>query len=143
MFKNFNWGHGIFIFYICFVAAVVTALIASFSVDHSLVVDDYYAKDLTYQSQYEKTQNGMETAIVDINNNAEEKALTIDFLKAEKVEGTAQFYRPSDKSKDFEVKLTQTKTSIATDEMLPGKWVVKIDWSENGKPYYTEEIIFI
>ena len=143
MFKKFNWGHGIFIFYVCFVGVVLTALIASFSVDHSLVVDDYYAKDLAYQSQYEKSQNSLNSQLVKINNDKANMSLTINFGNDEKIEGTADFYRPSDKSVDFNIKLKDKLTTISTEKMLPGKWILKMDWTENGKAFYKEELIFI
>ncbi len=143
MFKKFNWGHGILVFYICFVGAVVTALVASFGVDHSLVVDDYYAKDLSYQKQYTKAQNNLDAERVTIDNDKTSHSLTIDFTEAEKVKGSVDFYRPSDKSKDFKVDLSDKETTIDTKEMLPGKWILKIDWMEQGKPYYKEEMIFI
>ncbi|MDF1697980.1 MAG: FixH family protein [Saprospiraceae bacterium] len=143
MFKKFNWGHGIFVFYVCFVAAVVTALVASFSVDHSLVVDDYYAKDLAYQSQYTKTQNNLNKQGVTVDNDKKNKEILIDFISTGKVEGSINFYRPSDKSKDFTVKIKEDKIIISTADLLPGKWVLKIDWKEDGKPFYSEELIYI
>jgi len=143
MFKKFNWGHGITLFYICFVAVVITALVASFSVDHSLVVDDYYAQDLSYQSQYDKAQNSLKSQNVRINNDKIAQALTIDFDNSSRVEGNVEFYRPSDKSKDFNVELKEKLTTIPTGDLLAGKWILKIDWKENGKSYYKEELIYI
>ena len=143
MFKKFNWGHGILVFYICFVGAVVTALVASFGVDHSLVVDDYYAKDLAYQSQYDKTTNALKSNAVAIENDGKNQALTINFEEANRVQGFVNFYRPSDKSEDFKVKLEEKATTIPTDKLLPGKWILKIDWTDDGKEYYTEKMIYI
>jgi len=143
MFKKFNWGHGITIFYICFVAAVVTVLIASFSIDHSLVVDDYYAKDLAYQSQYDKAQNSLSTKSIKINNDEAKGELTIDFANENNVEGSVYFYRPSDKSQDFKVKIEDKETKISTKSLLPGKWIIKVDWTEDGKPFYAEELVYI
>lgn len=143
MFKNFNWGHGIFIFYVLFVGAVVSVLIASFSVDHSLVVDDYYAQDLAYQTQYDKTQNSLASENVKINLDETNQELTIDITSAKAIKGTADFYRPSDKSKDFKVELNSAETIIPTDKMLTGKWILKLDWKENGKSFYKEEMIYI
>lgn len=142
MFKKFNWGHGILVFYICFVAAIVTALVASFSVDHSLVVDNYYAKDLAYQDQYTKEKNNLESQRVKINNDKSNKSITIDFI-SDDVNGTVDFYRPSDESVDFKVELDKKATTIDTENLLPGKWILKIDWTEEGKPYYFEEMIYI
>lgn len=143
MFKKFNWGHGITVFYICFVAAVATALVASFGVDHSLVVDDYYAKDLAYQSQYEKVQNNLADESIIINNDKANDQLIIEFPDIEDVEGTVFFYRPSDKSQDFKVQLQNKQSKISTDKLIPGKWILKIDWTKNGKPLYKEEMIYL
>jgi len=143
MFKKFNWGHGIFIFYVCFVGAVVTALVASFGVDHSLVVDDYYAKDLAYQSQYEKAQNNLMNEKVNISKDPATKQLTINFENAKSIKGNIEFYRPSDKTKDFNVKVKDKSTKISTADLLPGKWILKIDWVEGGKSYYKEEQIYL
>ena len=51
-----NWGTGIFIFYSLFVGALVFQLVKSFQYDNSLVVENYYEKDLNYQEQYNKIQ---------------------------------------------------------------------------------------
>jgi hypothetical protein len=143
MFKKFNWGHGIFVFYVFFVGAVLTALIASFGVDHSLVVDDYYAQDLDYQRQYSKIENNMETNRIIIDNNELTNSVTVNFIYTDIVDGSINFYRPSDKSKDFQVALKNKETVIPTVNILPGKWILKIDWIEEDIPYYTEEMIYI
>ena len=46
MFKKFNWGHGILLFFIIFVGSMLTVLWLSFGVDHSLVRDDYYDEEM-------------------------------------------------------------------------------------------------
>jgi hypothetical protein len=52
-----NWGTSIAIFYILFAATMVGMVIKSKTYDHSLVTDDYYAKDLAYQQHYDKLAN--------------------------------------------------------------------------------------
>jgi len=143
MIKNFNWGHGITLFYIVFVGAVVTALVASFGVDHSLVVDDYYAKDLAYQSQYEKSQNAMSAEKLYIANDRVDGNISLAFASQGAVTGTAYLYRPSDQSQDFQVAIDGAATTFSTKSMTAGKWIMKIDWSEDGLPYYKEEVIVL
>ncbi|MEM9547658.1 MAG: FixH family protein [Bacteroidota bacterium] len=143
MFKKFNWGHGIFIFYVCFVTAVVTALVASFGVDHSLVVEDYYAQDLAYQSQYDKVKNNLESQNIEVDLDEVHQRLTININHEGSIQGAIEFYRPSDKSKDFNVKLKDQVTTISTKDLLTGKWVLKIDWKEGNKSFYKEELIYI
>jgi len=143
MFSKFHWGHGIAVFYCFFVAVLIYALISSFGVDHSLVVDDYYQKDLEYQTRYEKESNALINQNIDINYDATLKQVIIEFKEVEKVSGTALFYRPSDKSKDFKVAVTQTSQSISTEKLIGGKWVVKIDCVLDGESIYYEKILFI
>ncbi|MFT4534487.1 MAG: nitrogen fixation protein FixH [Saprospiraceae bacterium] len=143
MFSKFHWGHGITIFYIIFVGVVVTALIASFSVDHSLVVDDYYATDLAYQSRYDKTKNSLQSQMLHISKDADLQETTIGLKTEKPVKGKAQWYRPSDQSADFIVELKGNETIVSTDELLKGKWILKVEWTIEGKTSYAEEQIFV
>jgi len=137
--SKFNWGHGIAVFYVLFVATLAIVLIRSFSIDHSLVVDDYYAKDITYQSQYDKAKNSLSNNQLKINYDKEGGQVTLDFAMNEPVSGTIQFYRPSDKAKDFDVKITGNSMQVPIQHLPQGKWKVKVDWSRSGKAYYNEE----
>lgn len=143
MFEKFNWGHGITLFYIVFVGAVATALVASFGVDHSLVVDDYYATDLACQSQYEKSQNAAAAPRVYVANDRVDDDISLAFVNKTDVHGVAYLYRPSDKSQDFEVVIDGPTTTFSTKEMQRGKWILKIDWREHDKLYYQEEVIIL
>ncbi len=141
MIKNFNWGHGITLFYIVFVGIVITALVASFSVDHSLVVDEYYSEDLAYQSRYDKIENSLQNANIDINTKG--KDITISFQGSTNVNGTIHFYRASDKSQDFKREISSAQEKFLKAEMSSGKWSVKIDWKMDGKSFYKEEVIYL
>jgi hypothetical protein len=141
MFKSFNWGQGITVFYIVFVGVVVTALVASFSVDHTLVVDDYYAKDIAYQSQYEKIQNDINSDKVIIKQDQDN--IIINFPDVNAISGTIQFYRASDKSKDFTHQITSVSEVISIKGKAAGKWKMKIDWMEGNKAFYKEEVIIL
>lgn len=141
MTKKFHWGHGIAVFYVIFVIAVVTALIASFGVDHSLVVDDYYAQDLAYQSTYDKISNSIKSDAVQVL--VKDGEVEIVFSNQERVSGNIKFYRPSDKSKDFSYPIMNLTESINTAQLSKGKWKLKIDWTDGEKAFYKEETIYI
>lgn len=141
--KNFNWGHGITLFYLVFVGCVATALIASFGVDHSLVVDDYYQHDLGYQSQYDKTTNALHLSSVVISHDRKVGELTVDLDTDGSCLGSIQMYRPADKSQDFTVPVRSGEVVIPVDGVAPGKWIVKADWQAAGKTYYYEESIVL
>lgn len=143
MFKNFNWGHGIALFYVVFAAVMGTALYASFGVDSSLVDDNYYQKDIAYQSQYEKSVNTLSTEKLIIDQKREEQRIDIAFEGVERLSGTAFFYRPSDKKMDFTVQLDSGTSQIDTKQMASGKWVLKLEVKADGKSYYKEQMLFI
>ena len=67
----------------------------------------------------------------------------IDFEEEKAISGTIHFYRPSDISKDFTKNIDQGMFEVSTNEMLPGKWVVKMDWTAEGVSFYKEKTIYI
>lgn len=141
MIKNFHWGHGITIFYIVFVGVVVTALIASFGVDHTLVVDDYYAQDLTYQERFDKIENSLQSGRVELEIKGDN--IHIQFPDSDKIDGSIQFYRASDKSMDFTHTIVSNSEIISFADKASGKWSVKMDWQSEGKSYYKEKVIYL
>lgn len=136
--KKFNWGHGITIFYILFVGTLLMVLIASFGVDHSLVVEDYYAKDLDYQNQYNKVVNSLHDNVLSISYDQNDGQVILEFSNTQEINGIVQFYRPSNQSLDFEVGFDQDKVVVPTSHLPVGKWKIKVDWTSEGKAYYKE-----
>jgi len=143
MFKKFHWGHGIALFYTLFVGILITALVSSFGVDHSLVVDDYYSQDLTYQKQYDKVTNDINSNLLGIEYDQLKNELRLKFLGDNSIQGEIQFYRPSDKSMDFTQSINSSNEIISTKTLQRGKWEVKVDWTQGGIAYYKKEVIFI
>lgn len=143
MLKNFHWGHGIALFYIVFVGAVISVLIASFGVDHSLVDDEYYQKDMNYQNEYNSTVNSLQSQLLSIEYLSAAKKVVVKIDQADKVNGMAYFYRPSDKSQDFDVMIKDNKLTIPTQGLVQGKWIVKVDAVADGKSYYKEEMLLL
>lgn len=147
---KFNWGTGLFLFYVVFVGSLVFQLFKSFQYDNSLVVDDYYAKDLAYQEQYDKVANSMSlSAPVKIKYIATENKLLVTFPKdVSELEknGAILFYRANDKSQDRALGIQNEKSQtleIPVEDLTAGEWKVSIDWTANKTSYYNEEVIQI
>jgi len=139
--KQFNWGHGIFIFYVLFVGILVTAVIASTKVDRSLVLDDYYSLDLAYQSRYDEIENGLKDNSISIDYIASEDQVVIQ--SENPIEGQVTFYRPSNKSLDFSQSIGINSTTINTEKMEAGFWIIKLRYTLNNKDYYKEQKLYI
>ena len=112
--KNFHFGHGITIVLLVFIGFLITALIKSKQMNHSLVSEDYYAGDLAYQQTYDKLSNAIkDKKDFDLHWNSELKSHFLEFSDDNEKSGTIRFYRPSDSSLDFELDFnTEKKVDI-------------------------------
>jgi hypothetical protein len=141
--SKFHWGHGIFIFYTCFVATVVFVLIASRSVDRSLVLDDYYALDLTYQQRIDKMNNETESNSLQIISEADRSEIVISFQDKNDLRGKIHFYRPSNQNLDKVFEIQDPVMVFDKEGFAPGAWKVKVDWENDGNKFYKVQDLFI
>ena len=139
---KFNWGHGITLVYILFAAALGTALVASFGVDHSLVRDDYYALDLSYQERLDRTKNAKEDNAILVKKEKTKGVLNLKFKDECRPIGHAILYRPSDKSKDIKLDIDSNPFAMHVPAGELGKWRLEVEWTCNDKGYYYEELVF-
>ena len=145
---KFHWGDGITIVFIFFIGFLVTALIKSRSVDHSLVADDYYAKDIAYQEHFDKVSNvskyGKE---VKVNYENDQKSLSVNISGVSAKEGTITFYRPSNQKSDiikkFKIKENNQTLQMEGLELAVGRWKVQLEWEENLVSFFVEKDIYV
>lgn len=143
-----SWGGWIAVVYTTFAAAMIFALIRSFSVDRSLVVEDYYAQDLAYQKQFDKVKNGLDLPQdLKITLQKNPNSVLLEFpTELKNPGGTILFYNPSDKSSDFSKNVQVGENNqqiISLTGVKPGRWKVKVDWTADGKSFYKETEIYL
>jgi hypothetical protein len=141
-----SWGTGIAIFYSVFVIVLVLVVIKSTSFDNSLVTDDYYQKDLEYQTQIDKETNSQSLATdLTVRYSDSEKNIRFTFPQdLGTIGGKILFFRPSNATLDFELPIQVNENLeqvVSAQDLLPGLWRVKVDWNAGGKDYYKEETI--
>lgn len=143
-----HWGYSILVFFIFYISFLAFTVYKSTQVDRSLVVEDYYAHDLSYQKRYDAIKNrqllnqDLEIKYVHAENN-----VVLDFGKYDgNVKGVVDFYRPSNKRIDnqhaFDLDGAQNH-SISAENLSQGKWIVKVEWADELRKYYKEEEIFL
>jgi hypothetical protein len=143
-----NWGWKIAILYGGFVTMMITLVVLSSQQDIPLVTEDYYEKDLQYETQMHRIANS-KTLKEDVNvkYDAAAQEIKVQFPKEIKdIEGEILCFRPSQEGIDFTINiedLEENSTAFGTSEMLSGKWKIKITWEGDGEIYYKEAIIFI
>ncbi len=143
-----NWGTGIFIFYSCFAMTLFFQVYKSTQYDHSLVVEDYYAKDLAYQTTFDKLANSIalkNPLQIDYQKGLQQIQLT--FPKTDKaVTGSILLYRASDKKADVLLPIridAQNNMVINAATLKTGRWKIEVDWIANGTPYLNRKTIEI
>lgn len=141
---KFNWGTGILIFIIIFVAVAVFTAVTLMNKDVDLVTDNYYEKTLVYQDE------------IDMLNRSAEIRGKVDFIYSEKLlsiifpleaaakikAGDISFYRPANSSLDFNLQLKLDTTGIQvinTNKIEKGLWDVKLKWQQDGKDFLVEK----
>lgn len=138
-----HWGWWIAIIYGVFVLIFLGVLLVSLRQDNSLVTEDYYATDLAYQDHKDKVANTRALpASLDQHYDAVNKTYHLSFPEQmSAIQGEVLFYRPSSAHMDFRVAIrpdTLNQQVIPVSRLVPGQWMVKIEWQDGSTPYYTE-----
>lgn len=142
-----NWGTGILIFIILFLIAIISFVIFANTQKVKLVEEDYYPKELNFDSQMEKQANA-EALIEKVSIGLTTDALIFihfpEFFNPKQVEGSILIYRPSDDKEDILYEITLDSNSyqvLPAKELLPGKYIIKLDWTSEGIEYFQEQVI--
>ena len=145
-----NWGTGIviaFVLFIAFILYFVVNMIGNDKYDHDLVTEEYYEQELKFQDEIDKLKNA-KTLKQDITYNKTNEGLVIVFpndLNIEDIKGKVFLYRPSNKQLDFETSISLSKPQllIPDERLVDGRWNIIVDWQYNGKSYlYKEDIVY-
>ena len=113
--------------------------------DHHLVSEDYYKDELNYQQEIDKL-NAATNLKENVTINKVENGLLISFpeeFEPSQIKGTIRFQRLSNSKIDFQLPI-ELKTSdflIADENLVDGRWNVKIEWSVNNNTYLFKEKI--
>lgn len=148
MFKKFNWGWGLAIFYSCFVAFMLFMVWQSTVMKTELVTTDYYGKELKYQDQLDKMNraNGLSHPLSWVVNANQVLLSFPQEMKDKNVKANVLFYKPDNSLRDFNVSCHPDSTGnclIASEKFHHGVYKMEIDWSAGNQTYYSEGMIKI
>lgn len=140
-----NWGYKIAIFYTAFALFMIALVVKSFQQEHDLVTDNYYEEELKFQQQIDK-QNLVADEGKQVAWKQEGNSLLLDFPAGSAISGEIKLFRPSDASKDFSVDIqpdAEGKQQVDISKAAAGKYLLQIDWNEDGKAYFQENVIVL
>jgi hypothetical protein len=145
---KWNWGTGIFIVIVIFVGLCVTFIIYAHRQTWSMVEEDYYPKELRHEEKLVKIRNA--NALSEpLQVKTGQKNLHVIFpadFRGKTLTGNINIYRPSDETLDVNLPVaadTSLVQLIPLNKLHQGRYVVKVDWSCEGKGYYRELDVFI
>ncbi len=144
-----NWGNKIILAFIGFVGLIFVLVYVSVNTEFNLVEEDYYEKELAYESQMQRIRNhnALEVKpVFEIDRKAFLTRLTFpESIVKNMVNGKLTFYRANTTRHDKELKIEPDANGefiIDISEFPVGAWKVKISWSDKEKEYY-KEIAFV
>lgn len=138
-----NWGTRIAIGYGAFVVFIMALVVMAFQQDFDLVADDYYEQEIAYQGR------------IDQMTNAQDDKQKVDIVKTDSSYELAfasaannvkvHIFRPSDDTKDIVMEESEVASnlSIPSDQLIAGKYLVKVEWKVDEKTYFQEQTLFV
>ena len=138
-----NWGTGLTIFIVIFCLGIFVFMYVAFNNDIELVEEDYYPKELNYQSQIDQMDN-LQKLGEQVQIEKSDDLITLKFpvsQSKDSIQGQILIYRPSNEKLDLTYRInldSKNMQQINTDVLVPGKYLFKIAWSYSGIAYYQE-----
>jgi len=146
-----NWGTGIVIgmlSFISFIMYFVVTMMSSSDYEHDLVVEDYYKAELHYQQDIDAQENAL-ALHEQMSVRRKGESLIVLFpegIDLERTTGMVSLYRPSNKKLDFSIPFSEIRSSefeIPADQLVNGRWNVKVIWQNSEKEFmFKTEIVY-
>lgn len=145
-----SWPAGIVIAlvsFIIFILSFVYKVTFLPEYDHHLVSEDYYMDELNYQQEIDKENRGAALK-EDVSVKTGKNGVTINFpseFEPNQISGTIFFQRLSNDKIDFSIpiELESNTILIKNEDLVDGRWDIKVEWFVNDTAYlYKEKIIY-
>lgn len=145
--KKMNWGTKLGIMASIYVIGVLIFVGFSTTQKINLVSKDYYPTAINHQEQITKIKNAlqMETPVT-IEQVGENIEIRFPDEMKNGIEGDIIMYRPADYDLDLKYKLALNESGVhvlSTNNLLKGRYTIKLDWVQSDVPYYKEEAIYL
>lgn len=147
---KFNWGTGIVIGIICFVAFILQYVLRvqfDSKYDNELVTENYYQKEVEIDANRLKTENALALGN-SLRMEPTKEGLKIYFpedIDSKQVKGTISLYRPSNQALDqtIQLELSSNYLLIPKSRLVDGRWDVTLSYVYNGKEYLKQQTLIL
>lgn len=143
-----NWGNKLLITFIVFGVGMFYLVYRAVNTNYELVDKDYYKQELRYQQVIDGTNlaNQLNSAVEIIQTDSGINLVLPAEMKNKEITGNILFYCAYDQKKDKQLSLQTNEDGLQvfdTKMFSPGSYTVKINWSTEGKKYFTEKPLTI
>ena len=145
-----NWGKGIAVFLVTFIAFILYLVISVSSVSVDLEYSDYYDQELSFEQQIIAARNHQSLdRKVTVSTDSVSVIIHFENIKQpERIHGKVHFFRPSNASQDRVYDLWETvdsngQVSYPINQMTPGKYIVQITYIIDGESHFTKQQIWV
>lgn len=143
-----NWGYKLFFTFLVFAGLMSYLVYRAVNTDFQLVEKEYYKSELRYQEVIDGTNrvNDLSSPVTLVSNK---EIITLQLpgeISNDKVEGNIWFYCAYDAARDKKIVLNPDasgRQQIPVSELLPGNYIAKIQWQQEGKQYYSEKRLLV
>jgi hypothetical protein len=146
---QFNpWPVSIVAAFVCLIGGITTVIVIAATHRDSMVSENYYEQELTYQNQIDGTVRAQKSGAAIASDSASGNVvITMPPAQlAQNFSGTIELYRPSDSKLDRTLKLSPRADGTQTldnSKLAAGLWLVRVKWSAAGEDYYLEQKITV
>jgi len=142
---KFNWGTGLAIWLVVFVLAILTFVFFAFQQDVNLVNQEYYQKGVDFDNERAMRERAkLEDYRFSIGQNKDFVNISIDEAYfTEITNAEAYFYRASDRHQDKKYKMKSSILNVPTNDLIKGKYELKISWEKDGTDFLLEKYFFL
>lgn len=143
-----NWGNKLLLTFIVFGIGMFYLVYRSMRTNYDLVEKDYYNQELRYQQKIDATNrtNALRSSLV-LEQTEQGVHVQLPFeMKNKNLNGDIWFYCAYDAGKDKKISLrpdSNARQLIPLQELEPGNYTVKLNWTESGQTYYAEKTLTI
>lgn len=139
-----NWGNKLLLVFVLFGGMISYMVWQCILIPVDLVNKEYYRDELVYQRVVDGTKraNALSSSV---RMQQEEDSIRLQWpeeMKHTALKGSILFYCASDAAKDRRLSLQVDSTGrqmISTGVLMPGRYIVKIQWSEGEAEYFSEQ----
>ena len=145
---KFNWGHGLLIFILMFLATMGMMVYVAMQQRNDMVDEHYYQKEMAYQGLLDAKQNlnklsGKSIFVQD------ESMLRIEFPAGSSgfiTDGKIELIRTDNSDLDLDFNLSNYREDafiISKSQLQQGMYKVRAKWTSQDHTYYAEENMYL